>query len=80
MPIADAAHQRSIDNTPVSGDIVDLRNGGVINTGECQFMSGPGSTAFGVGIRADHCTAWNMRATARMFPSWPATSSRGGSD
>ncbi len=51
---ADAAHVFWIDNTPVVGDIVDLRKGGSANTSECQFMSGPGSTTFAIGFRAFH--------------------------
>jgi hypothetical protein len=54
VPFADAAHVFWLDNTPVGGDIVDLRKNGVENTGECQFMSGPGTTTFAVGFRAYH--------------------------
>lgn len=54
VPFADAAHVFWLDNTPVGGDIVDLRRNGVINTAECQFLSGPGSTTFAIGMRAFH--------------------------
>lgn len=54
VPFADAAHVLWIDNTPVGGDIVDLRKNGVANTAECQFMSGAGSTTFAIGFKAYH--------------------------
>jgi hypothetical protein len=54
VPYADLAHVFWIDNTPVGGDIVDLRRNGVVNTAECQFMSGPGTTTFAIGFRAYH--------------------------
>ncbi|TFW28936.1 hypothetical protein [Massilia horti] len=54
VPFADVAHIFWIDNTPVSGKIVDLRKGGIANTGECQYMSGPGSTTFAIGFKAYH--------------------------
>lgn len=54
VPFADAAHIFWVDNTPVGGDIVDLRRNGLPNTAECQFMTGPGSTTFSIGLRAYH--------------------------
>lgn len=54
VPFADCAHVFRISNTPVSGDIVDLRKNNVPNTDECQFMSGPAGTKFSVGFRAYH--------------------------
>jgi hypothetical protein len=38
----------------VGGDIVDLRKNGVANTGQCQFMTGPGASTFAIGFRAYH--------------------------
>ena len=54
VPFADVAHVFWVDNTPVGGDIVDLRKDGNPNVAECQFMSGPGSTTFAIGFRAYH--------------------------
>lgn len=54
VPFADAAHVLWVDNTPVGGDIVDLRKNGVANTAECQFMEGTGATTFSIGFRAFH--------------------------
>ncbi len=54
VPFADAAHVFWVDNTPVGGDIVDLRQNGIPNTAECQFMSGPGSDTLAIGFRAFH--------------------------
>lgn len=54
VPFADAAHVFWVDNTPVGGDIVDLRKGGIENTAECQFLSGSAATTFSIGLRAYH--------------------------
>ncbi|TFU06069.1 hypothetical protein EUV02_03370 [Polymorphobacter arshaanensis] len=54
VPFADCAHVFWINNTPVVGDIVDLRKDSVANADECQFMSGPVGTKFSVGFRAYH--------------------------
>ncbi|HEX7330208.1 MAG TPA: hypothetical protein VF290_01835 [Pyrinomonadaceae bacterium] len=54
VPFADAAHVFWVDNTPVGGDIVDLRKGLTPNTDECQFMKGPGDSKFSIGFRAYH--------------------------
>lgn len=54
VPFADAAHVFWVDNTPVGGDVVDLRKNGAPNTAECQFLTGPGSTTFAIGMRAYH--------------------------
>ena len=54
VPFADAAHAFWVDNTPVGGDIVDLRKNGVANTNECQFMTGQASSTFAIGFRAYH--------------------------
>jgi hypothetical protein len=54
VPFADAAHVFWVDNTPVGGDLVDLRKDGAANTQECQFLSGYGATQFSVGFRAYH--------------------------
>lgn len=54
VPYADAAHVFWVDNTPVVGDIVDLRQDGIPNTAECQFMSGPASSRFAIGFKAYH--------------------------
>ncbi len=54
VPFADCAHVFWVNNTPVSGDIADLRKNGVPSTDECQFMSGPGTTTFSAGFRAYH--------------------------
>lgn len=51
---ADAAHVFWIDNTPVGGDIVDLRQSGIPNPGECQFMTGTASSTLAIGFRAYH--------------------------
>jgi hypothetical protein len=54
VPFADAAHVFWVDNTPVGGDIVDLRKNGVANTSQCQFMTGPAASTFAIGFRAYH--------------------------
>lgn len=54
VPFADAAHVFWVDNTPVGGDIFDLRKNGVINTAECQFMSDTASSTFAIGFKAFH--------------------------
>ena len=54
VPFADIAHVFWVDNTPVGGDIVDLRQNGVINTAECQFMTGSAADTFAIGFRAFH--------------------------
>jgi len=54
VPFADAAHVFWVDNTPVGGDIVDLRKDDVPNTAECQFMSGVDTTTLAIGFRAYH--------------------------
>jgi hypothetical protein len=54
VPFADAAHVFWVDNTPVGGDIVDLRKNGVENTNECQFMTGTAASTFAIGFRAYH--------------------------
>lgn len=54
VAFADCAHVFHINNTPVVGDIVDLRKNNIPNSGECQFMSGPAGTQFSVGFRAYH--------------------------
>lgn len=59
---ADAAHVFWVDNTPVGGDIVDLRKNGAINTAECQFMTqkstaippDPDPSTFAIGFKAFH--------------------------
>jgi hypothetical protein len=53
-PFADCAHVFRVNNTPVVGDIFDLRKNGTPSTDECQFMSGPSGTTFSVGFRAYH--------------------------
>jgi hypothetical protein len=54
VPFADCGHVFWINNTPVTGDIVDLRKNGAPSADECQFMSGPGTTTVSVGFRAFH--------------------------
>ncbi|WP_380877472.1 hypothetical protein ACFB49_12970 [Sphingomonas sp. DBB INV C78] len=54
VPFADCAHIFNVNNTPVVGDIFDLRKNHAPSTDECQFMSGPGTTLFSVGFRAYH--------------------------
>ena len=56
VPFADAAHIFWVDNTPVGGDIVDLRQNGFPNAAECQFMTQLPSTTstFAIGFRAFH--------------------------
>lgn len=54
VPFADAAHIFWVDNTPVGGDIVDLRKSNTPNTAECQFMSGAATDTFAIGFRAFH--------------------------
>jgi len=54
VPFADLAHIFWVDNTPVGGDLVDLRKGPSINTDECQFMTGTASDTFAIGFRAYH--------------------------
>ena len=54
VPFADCAHVFWIDNTPVVGDIANLRKGGAPSSDECQFMSGPAGTTFSAGFQAYH--------------------------
>ena len=54
VPFADAAHVFWVDNTPVGGDIFDLRKNGVVNTAECQFMSDTANSTFAIGFKAFH--------------------------
>lgn len=54
VPFANLANVFWIDNTPVGGDIVDLRKNGVANTNECQFMTGQASSTFAIGFKAYH--------------------------
>ena len=62
VPFADAAHVFWVDNTPVGGDIVDLRKNDSPNTAECQFMTqnsnlmppDPNPSTFSIGFRAFH--------------------------
>jgi hypothetical protein len=54
VPFADCTHLFWIDNIVVSGDIVDLRQNGIANTAECQFMTGTEADQFSVGYRAYH--------------------------
>lgn len=54
VPFADMAHVFWVDNTPVGGDIVDLRQDGIANTAECQFMTGTSRSTFSIGFRAYH--------------------------
>lgn len=51
---SDCAHAFWVDNTPVGGDVVDLRQNGTPDDGECQFMSGSNSDTFAIGFRAYH--------------------------
>lgn len=52
--MSDLAHVFWVDNTPVGGDLVDLREGEVANPAECQFMSGVASSEFSIGFRVYH--------------------------
>ena len=54
VAFADLAHVFWIDNTPVGGDIVDIRKDGIANTDECQFISGTNGTTISIGFRAYH--------------------------
>lgn len=54
VAFADCAHVFWVDNTPVAGDIVDLRQNGIANSDECQFMKGTGADTFSIGYRAYH--------------------------
>ncbi|MCK5028149.1 MAG: hypothetical protein KAR57_00850 [Bacteroidales bacterium] len=54
VPFADMAHIFWIDNTPVAGDIVDLRKNNSSNDEECQFMTGNRNHKFAIGFRAFH--------------------------
>lgn len=55
IPHSDAAHAFWINNTPVSADLVDLRQNGNPNTASCQFMQGdPVTDFFSVGFKAYH--------------------------
>jgi hypothetical protein len=54
VPFADCAHLFWIDNLKVFGDIEDLRQNGVRNSDECQFMSGTPNDQFSIGYRAYH--------------------------
>jgi hypothetical protein len=56
VAFSDLAHIFWVDNTPVGGDIVDLRKDLIANTDECQFMiQAPGtSSTFSIGYRAFH--------------------------
>ncbi|MGH8613913.1 MAG: hypothetical protein ACREYF_18300 [Gammaproteobacteria bacterium] len=57
MPFADTAHVFWVDDTPVGGDIVDLRKNGIANTAECKFMTqdkGTTGSTFAIGFRAFH--------------------------
>lgn len=54
VPFADAAHVFWIDNTPVGGDLVDLRKNGIPNIAECQFMTDTAEATVAIGFRAFH--------------------------
>ncbi|GBC95324.1 hypothetical protein HRbin16_01112 [bacterium HR16] len=54
VPFADVVGVYWIDNSPVQGDIVDIRRNGVPSSEECQFISGPEGTDVSVGFRAYH--------------------------
>jgi hypothetical protein len=54
VPFADCTHLLWIDNIPVVGDIVDLRQNGVANPAQCQFMTGGEGDQFSIGYRAYH--------------------------
>lgn len=56
VPFADAAHVFWVDNTPVGGDITDLRKDNFPNMAECQFMTQLPHTSseFSIGFRAYH--------------------------
>ncbi len=54
VPFADAVSVFWVDNTPVQGDIVDIRRNGIPSTEECQFISGPEGTTVSIGFRAYH--------------------------
>lgn len=54
VPFADAAHVFWVDNTPVGGDLVDLRKNSIPNTAECQFMTDTADSTVAIGFRAFH--------------------------
>lgn len=54
VPFAGLTHMLWWDNRPGTGDILGLRKGGVPTTGECQFLSGPGTTSLQVDFIAHH--------------------------
>lgn len=54
VPYADVVQVFWIDNTPVGGDLVDLRKDGLANTAECQYTTGTAASTFAIGFRAYH--------------------------
>lgn len=54
VPFSDVVSVFWIDNTPVQGDIVDIRRNGIPSSEECQFISGTEGTTVSVGFRAYH--------------------------
>jgi len=54
VAFADVVSVFWIDNTPVQGDIVDIRRNGIPSSEECQFISGSEGTNVSVGFRAYH--------------------------
>lgn len=54
VPYADCAHIFWVNNRAVVADIVDLRNTGIENDAECQFMSGNPNSTFSIGFKAYH--------------------------
>lgn len=61
VAFADVAHVFWVDNTPVNSlhtepnnGIVDLRQNGIPNTAECQFLVGSANDTLAIGLRAYH--------------------------
>ncbi len=81
VPFADCAHIFWVNNRPVVADIVNLKNGNVPNSGECQFMSGPADSTFSVEFSAYHAdgvtTGGGASDTNSFLRSWSISWQRG---
>jgi hypothetical protein len=81
VPYADCAHIFWVNNRPVEADIVNLRNGTMPNSGECQFMSGTADSDFSVEFKAYHdhgvTTGGGSGDTNSFLRSWGISWQRG---
>ncbi|MBU0507312.1 hypothetical protein KKH27_00555 [bacterium] len=60
VPFKKLAHLIWVDNRPVYGDIVDLRQDHNPNPLQCQFMHGTAASLFSVGFRAFHASVSSL--------------------